>query len=417
MTLANMTLPRLLLSLRGHSLLISCGIFLGESLISADVSGTVYIWDLNTKRPRKTWKAHDSNIILLEIIGGTLITHSRDSSIRFWDINSSGIPPQYEEFPVNSLNFCNVSISSASVLLTPSTVDSNNFDIYKFEKVTTPDLKFSRLVHNVDPFQLYQRALKTLPFEIIDGGSDDVSKRDKFGIMMRTVWVNDSIFYIGYESGHVLGFHIDIPLSSASLTTTKTPTSTTTSLINKSTSVKLIHISDNLVPSPILSLTYNPKNNAIIAGSASKNILVLPIPNDTNILKEDIKVSLAESDCNIFLLKYSGLSQISVLENTICVGFWNGYVKGFDSETFQEQFKLEKNLPMINLNDENESRRLKLCTISTKDEIQVDYLVNMTQKEIIRARRDISSKSLLALGYENGLISLYEVSKQSTSAR
>ncbi|CAH2350009.1 ASTRA-associated protein 1 [[Candida] railenensis] len=401
-----MATPRLSFSLRGHSSQVVCSTYLESSFISADSSGHVFWWDLNVKRPKRHWKAHESHILSLIYIKeyDILLTHSRDSSIRLWFLSepevSDSIPP-FKEFPVNSLNFCNVSLISSRYLLTPSTVDSDNFDIYDLNLAdSSSSLSFTRLVHNANPWELYLKALKSLPVPL----DDDISKRDKFGIMMRTVWVDEHTFYVAYESGHVIGYNIEY--STSKLTNSEKGSSKSTSLLNKGPKINIFHISDKLKPSPIISLIYEKSNNTIITGSASKSIQILEIPSSHG--------SLTEDENNLISLKYSGLSQISMLEpDIIVVGFWNGIVKGYQSNLkFEEVFKLEKNLPMIDTNDESQSQRLKLSSISCKGSIKEETgaaaVVALSQKDLLRSKRNVSNKILMAIGYENGLINMYE---------
>lgn len=401
-----MATPRLSFSLRGHSLQVTCSIYLDSSFISADASGYVFWWDLNLKRPKRQWKAHESHVLLLIYVKefDILLTHSRDSSIRFWflsETDEKSSNPPFKELPVNSLNFCNVSLISSRYLLTPSTVDSDNFDIYDLNLAdSSSSLNFTRLVHNANPWELYLKAMKTLPIPL----DDDISKRDKFGIMMRTVWVDEHTFYVAYESGHVIGYNIEYLTSK--LTNLERGSTNSTSLLNKGPKINVFHISDKLKPSPIISLTYEKSNNRIITGSASKSIQILEIPSSHQSLTEDENI--------LILLKYSGLSQISMLEpDTIVVGFWNGIVKGYQSHLkLDEVFKLEKNLPMIDVNDESQSQRLKLSSISCKGAIKEETgavaVVAPSQKDLLRSKRNVSNKILMAIGYENGLINMYE---------
>lgn len=396
-----MATPRLSFSLRGHSLQVSCCLFFDNFLVSADSEGYVFWWDLNLKRPKWSWRAHDSHILLLDYVEkfNVLLTHSRDSSIRFWDLSNKGETncPPFKELPVNSLNFCNVSLISSRYLLTPSTVDSDNFDVYDINLATTSEsLDFTRLMHNVSPWDLYIKSLKTLPVPL----DDDLSKRDKFGIMMRTLWVDESTFYVAYESGHILGFSMEHP--SSKLSNMEKGNTKSTSLLNKGPIVRVFHISEELKPNPVISLIR--RGNSVIAGSASKLIQILDIPSS--------RATLTEDSTDLILLKYSGLSQISLLQpNIIVVGFWNGIVKGFSAnQELDEVFKIEKSLPMIDTNDENQTQRLKISSISCKGSLNKDTSVisGKSQKDLLRSRRDVSNKILMAVGYESGLINTYE---------
>lgn len=113
------------------------------SLVSADENGWVVWWDLGTKRPLGTWRAHESTIVTVQQMGihwdadvpqlhrntfGKLLTHGRDNCVRIWDLfrvssfssmdwnlckvlhktRDTARNPDVYEIPVNALNFCNV---------------------------------------------------------------------------------------------------------------------------------------------------------------------------------------------------------------------------------------------------------------------------------------------------------------------
>lgn len=387
--------PQLLYSLKGHSLHITCLAFLRAWLFSSDASGMVYCWDLRLRRPHRRWQAHTASILLLDFNEETqvLITHARDSRICFWDLRDADATatPLMRELPVNSLNFCNIAIDSP-VLLVPSTLNSDHFDLYELHLVfATPQLSFSRLAHDVDPWQLYLAAIKHLPVPL----DDDLSKRDKFGIMMRTIWIDHETFYIGYESGHVLGFHVDY--SAARMTHTATATSSTTSLVNASPAIRLFHISATLCPNPILSLCYC--EGRLLVGSASKMLHTLSVPDAATLTE-------APLNTDIVLLKYSGVSHIARLANTICIAFWNGTVGGFDRQ-LTPVFQIAKTLPAIDTTDEATALRLKVSAIATRLPANSSCPDRKLPRNAIRAKRDVSASHLLAIAYENGSINVY----------
>lgn len=388
--------PQLLYSLKGHSLPITCLAFLRLWLFSSDASGMVYCWSLRLRRPHCLWQAHEASILLLNFDEKTqvLVTHARDSRICFWDLRDAAATatPPMRELPVNSLNFCNIAID-APVLLVPSTLNSDHFDLYELHLVfAAPQLSFSRLAHDVDPWQLYLAAIKRLPVPL----DDDLSKRDKFGIMMRTIWINHNTFYIGYESGHVLGFHIDY--SAARITTTATATSTTTSLVNASPAIRLFHISATMCPNPILSLCYC--DGQLLVGSASKMLHTLSVPDAATLTEAPLKT-------DIVLLKYSGISDIARLANTICIAFWNGMVGGFDRQ-LTPVFQIAKPLPAIDTTDEATALRLKVKTIATRSPAESCGTDQQLPRNAIRSKRDVSASHFLAIAYENGSINVYK---------
>lgn len=155
--------------LRGHGQRIDRLATFNNTIVSADSSGSITIWDLTKRRPFQVWKAHSDAILTLVQIDEThLLTHSRDSNVRIWSItdrrriestgmnaiavspdsliedtksnldqqkspillNDSKSPEMIFELPVNALNFCNV-VQHDKYLITPATTDSEKFDVYQ----------------------------------------------------------------------------------------------------------------------------------------------------------------------------------------------------------------------------------------------------------------------------------------------
>ena len=146
-------------------------------------------------------------------------------------------------------------------------------------------MNLKRVAANIDPWKLYKKTITQLnkeqgvEFEI--GNENDILKRDKFGIMMKVLFVRDDLFYIGYESGHLIGYHIDFSgainnenegaksdsvkpdknvSGLAGLFGNKTKSFDKT-IINKDPHIKMIYMNDSCSPYPIISLVYDNKEN------------------------------------------------------------------------------------------------------------------------------------------------------------
>lgn len=470
-------------SLRGHLNDITCTepYYVAEnvSLFSADSKGWIIWWDINTRRPNCVWKGHDSNVVTIrQICDGLLLTHSKDSDIKIWDLQifeggSREMPDKkyntvlyfnvdsdveesnnilknelLEKFPlpdnvvvpVNALNYCNVDYSNYH-LITPATTDSNNFDIYQIFKPSDQigqsleeRLNLKRVASNVDPWKLYKKAIhhlnKELGVEFEIGNEDDILKRDRFGIMMRILFVRDDIFYIGYESGHLIGFYIDFSgvseIKNKTATTDATSPSTKASglagllgskskksfdrtIINKDPEIKLVYISDSCSPNPILSLEFDKAGNRIICGSTGKQLTFHEIPKDFSQFTE-------AKDCENYNLRHSGIQSISVNHGLLVVGFWDGLIKGYNRD-LDEVFKYSKRLPRINVLESNNGQVqpreqescMKLCTtklVIPKERVAVssnDY------KSLIKRKRDITTTNLLISSYYDGTITIFKI--------
>ncbi|GLB02756.1 ASTRA complex subunit [Aspergillus tubingensis] len=121
--------------LRGHAAAIHALQIFHQNirLVSGDADGWIVVWDLVSKRPRATWKAHDGAV--LEVKGFSfgngavteVFTHGRDHKLRVWRFSvqdeenlQKTLPVDIEKtssaaasqpwlvhsLPVNALNFC-----------------------------------------------------------------------------------------------------------------------------------------------------------------------------------------------------------------------------------------------------------------------------------------------------------------------
>lgn len=302
---------------------------LAQFLATSDESGLIYIWSLTKRRPISIFQAHKGSIIKVEFIpllqnktetnsknssslaldnNGVnglqqltnlyLLSHSRDNSIKIFDVFSiikkslelglsrheASTPLDFKPFntpnlvyslPVNTLNFCPVSISTSPlptstktlsdggntndnnsdnnsddknketkkdthelVLSVPSTMDSKNLDVYSISLPHT--LKLTRLFQAIPPppDDTIQPAFKKQtnstgedsPMSVLD--NDGESGKDKTGILMsikliqvsetvrllkekekpKTTESKEYVLVAGYESGHVVVYSLTIPL-------------------------------------------------------------------------------------------------------------------------------------------------------------------------------------------------------------
>ena len=471
-----------LCTLRGHLNDITCtepyNIGGKVSLFSADSKGWIIWWDINTKRPNCVWKGHDSNIVTIkQICNGLLMTHSKDSDIKIWDIenfksgnrempaekynnvqyfsinrdgeNENNISsnelleifptPENVVIPVNALNYCNVDYSNHH-LITPATTDSNNFDLYLIFKPShltgdslEENLNLKRIAANVDPWKLYRKAISQLnkdqgvEFEI--GNENDILKRDKFGIMMKVIFVSDDIFYIGYESGHLIGYYIDFSgainnenegtkLKSvkpdrnvsglAGLFGDKVKSFDKT-IINKDPLIKIIYVNDSCSPNPIISLAYDNEQNKIICGSSGKQLTFHKVPKEFSQINDT-------KDCESYNLRHSGIQSVSINNSLLVVGFWDGLIKGYNRD-LKEVFKYCKRLPRIDVLESNsgqlqpreQQNRIKLCTVKLITLNESDVVKSNDYKSLIKRKRDITTNNLLILSYYDGTITIFKV--------
>lgn len=476
--------PHQVCSLRGHLNSITCTEPYDRdneiSLISADANGWIIWWDINTRRPYCVWKGHDSNIVTIrQIRDGLLLTHSKDSDIKIWDIvnftkASQKMPdekynevnffnfnesekeenrrltdellgkfpwPENVVIPVNALNYCNVAYFN-DYLITPATTDSNNFDIYLIftptvheKKSLESKLNLKRVVTNMDPLSLYKKTMmkanKQIGIEFEIGHDDnEILKRDGFGIMMRILVVRSNLFYIGYESGHLIGFHIDfsgsrtIPeklMINENYNEQGSPQTSGLSglgqkskvfdktIINREPKITIIYINNTCSPNPILSLEFDKYSNKIICGSTGKRLTVHDIPGSF----ESMNTHYESADYN---LRHSGIQSLTLNSDLIVVGFWDGLIKGLD-HNLEQVFKYNRKLPRIGILESNSGQaqqseqpnNVKLSTVKLIEPSHTTTINLKDYKSLIKTKRSISNRKLLIASYDDGTITIFKL--------
>lgn len=400
--------PKKLYTLRRHSSPLVCiqqiqpiGSPPIHSILTGDSEGGLVWWDISvTHRPLKSWKGHEGSIVTIKQLNdrpNLLLTHGKDHSIKLWDINKlqSDEVPNFIEIPVNTLNFCNVDYLD-NHLLTASTTDSNNLDIYTLFE----DNKFSlsRIFTNIDPYTLWAKK-EGIDYEINEDATGD--KRGKFGIMMKVLFVSPSTFFIGYESGHILGFNlIDFSSTVHEKSSAKIKDKT---VINKSGRVEVIYESDFHHPNPILSLEHDPMNNILLVGLADKKVQIVHL-ND-------------EFTTDSFSTHHLGSQSIAVgLNQRIAIQSWDGILRGYNLK-FNELFKLQRDLERINKIDsfattddiskgnkaKNKISAIKFLNIDTSLENTA-----LSYKQLIKSRKRALNNNILFVGYNDGIVDAFD---------
>ncbi|WEJ93731.1 Astra associated protein 1 Asa1 [Yamadazyma tenuis] len=413
-----------LCSLRGHLNSITTIETRHNLIVSTDDHGWIIVWDFHTHKALYCWKGHDKTVLTTRILDDHhILTHSKDSEIRIWDLSpsqigklTSNLPdltfneltylndetsslvakfplPKFDSIPVNSLNFCNIDYHEG-LLITPSTIDSDNFDIYQVDPI---DFNISRLIHNCSGFKHYKH--HTGYIEEING-----TKRDGFGIIMIAKFVNHERFFIGYESGHLLGFRLEFPSSQSNFTSTNTTQSR--SIINKEPKISLVYYNEFHVPNPILSIEVLDSTQLLV-GSTGKKITVHNIES-TDILNDEVR------EINV---KYKGIQSIQVINNLIVTGTWNGVIKIFDTKNdFMLVDKHEIKLPRLNTLTSNHHQNDQLIESSQKfSALRIQHYnssINSNSKYKNIVLRKKSNKLLVLVGYNNGRLMVFEIDKR-----
>ncbi|KAL5009583.1 hypothetical protein ScPMuIL_011888 [Solemya velum] len=120
--------------LRGSEDTVTCLSFPGSSsefLYSGSVNGTLYVWDMKTKRVVQSFKAHgDRSVLSISFLpGGQLITQGRDGCVQFWSYDKTSWT-RSGNLKSSSLGFCsNALLRDCSNIAVPSDIMSQ-VDIY-----------------------------------------------------------------------------------------------------------------------------------------------------------------------------------------------------------------------------------------------------------------------------------------------
>lgn len=393
--------------------------FLTTTLLTTDESGIIIWWNLITKRPLGIWKGHDESILTVKQLGiewvnidnsvisvidenefGKILTHSKDGTIKIWklvELNDVGftytcvlpkrlsdigerIPEVEFEMPVNMLNFTNVDINN-QLLITPATVDSDGFDIYKLD--LSQDEEWKKM----------QRLLQNVKFSLEGEG------RSVTGVIMKIKWLNDTCFLIGYESGHVVCYEI----------------------IDGKT--KETFINETLLGNPITCIHVDERNSKIIVSSTGNRVIILKYSGniiDPSVISYDIK--------------HKGIADIDVELKTGSVALitWDGYTRVYQyDEEFGLKFifKTRRSIPSISNNINNDediqqnnsiqlqrasivrftANQLNVKEIENASSIIVKYSNGRSKNLIKTNRHDQISNRWMFIGHQDGKVFVYQI--------
>lgn len=232
-----------------------------------------------------------------------LLSHGRDSNIRIWSLDSESIAkcsknvasvgsddscrPQYDEIPVNSLNFCNVDFwdlgNESALLATPATIDSDNFDVYIIKK-TSQEFSIKRVVEN---FSVKSAKLNSSGIEEINS-QESVLQHRGHGIVMRLLFVAHNLLFVAYESGALFCYRLEHHSRNLSKKNDRL-------VIDTGYKVTLMASLLGHTPQPVLSLEYDKGSNIIYCGSASKKLLQIDI---SSIVRNALKSTKIDEKVN-----------------------------------------------------------------------------------------------------------------------
>ncbi|ODV62037.1 Asa1p ASCRUDRAFT_75259 [Ascoidea rubescens DSM 1968] len=262
------------------------------------------------------------------------------------------------EFPINSLNFCNVDVYD-NYLCCINSINDTNFNIFKLNYDRTEnklelDLEYINispkiLIEKYNYLNKFQRDISAKKF-----ANNIIKKEISLGIMMKILWVCKEIVFVGYESGHVISYLIshnndnvldnkekfnklllDLSLSIDDIKDDYIDQNREYELIEQirsndeyttlNSNIKILSINSTHYPNPVLDIKYDFKNKLVFSSSAGSKLTIHSVSssiNDELMINEDIR---GEKKFRI-----NGISSIFIRnDGLVSISTWDGFVKLF----------------------------------------------------------------------------------------
>lgn len=427
------------------------------SLCSADEAGNIVWWDLGTRRPMAKWKAHDKNILLMEQLGiswnvsqdgsslkpsftnfyGLLMTHSRDNTMKLWDLKTQ---KEVHSSSINALNFCNIAVRG-QLFACLSKIRPENFDIFEIIQ-DGPLYIVEPLFENID-----------LQLLLDDSGIKNDVKVEKLGIIMRLKWVGPTSLAVGLESGHVIVVSIPLDkklllfyddskfakleeaideedLKSKFLEIADGNVNQLAHLMYGNTTsksgIQVISASLKHFPNPVIDICGSFKDPIIYSTSTGQELVECELGSNEGPVKMNSNV------LGVHSLKSIGGTLDMDLQGTMGIGFWNGQVKFYriiDGHLEKLSQKIEKKKAFVDkefsanphdpefLENAKQTRRFKLNTVKFLIKQSLKPLEELEKgfkaqdiRELLDFKRFLKqfAKDWVAIGYGDGLVGVYE---------
>ncbi|AMD18794.1 HBL108Cp [Eremothecium sinecaudum] len=374
-------------------------------LLSSDSDGTIYLWNLISRRPVAHGKISGQVVWIDCLRPGLYVALSKDNTLRFMRTQHNKEIVKITEYvsrelqelrvvyeiPVNSLNFANVAIQELDneryMLWCCNTMDSECIDIYEF---------------NLSNEQSFKRVFQALNiYEQISNirGEKNIFKFDKLGTIMKFLAVGPMV-YCGFESGFVVGLRVCDGV------------------------VDIAYVSPVHYPEPVLGMVYNKEKHVVLT-SSTKNIIGIHCTemgfgklydkiDNVRIMRG---LEYTKTSFNVPLKK---VSHIDVLDGLLLLGSWTGYVVALQESDNEVVFKIRKDKNQVYVDDSyignaEPSNKEKPwtpvgCVIGVPGNV-FDKLGNRNSLRPgeIRKLNEFAKHRWCVVGYEDGTITIYQV--------
>lgn len=388
--------------LRGHSAPIHALHFTtgNARLLTGDADGWVVSWNLASKRPVASWKAHESTILGLgSWCHDRVITHGRDNRLNVWHLGSAEedeldktLPIDARKSPkspwmlhsltVNALNFCSFAMcvdgmvqsshSGAAVqcskgpdpvlVAVPNTVDSNGIDIFQLPSET--------------------RAAVILADRNLTTGM----------VMALGILAETSLIQIaaGYESGHTMVYVQNDPGAAFQRLYCSNPHS-----------------------QPVLSLSISPSHDHYFTSSADAILAKHPLPAAQSIWKTDLK------PFKVSQTKHSGQQGLQVRSDSrvFATAGWDSRIRVYSDKTMKELAVLKWHkggcyaTAFASILEDTANGDAERVSESLDSSNNLAVARQSSAVSTVQQRRDEKARSThwLAAGSKDGKVSLWDI--------
>lgn len=401
-------------------------------LLSADVSGTLIVWDLTSRRPLISEHFGAQICYLQHISGPTIALLCKDHSMRILDITFDdrfgwSILERFK-MPVNTLNFANIQVTQkreegTHQIICCNTQDAETFDLYHFKLDDLHSLK--RQCKAVNLFPILEKILR-----------EPKSHLNKMGLLMKFLH-KDGIYYCGFESGYIVGIKHHNELIVRKKKTKKAPIEAhqtgeasgisrafKSSEINQSqvlenhkNMIEIVYLSNVHYPEPILDMDI--RGHKLLSTSANNKIGIHEHKNydDHEYIDDGYTIvdntfannMLEVNSDNYVFFEGKNLNHIKMMHYNTIISSWNGKSFVVDDEDFRITSEFGKSRSIVYVTESaqgniDRTNEIKNNTIVKIGAIEGIDKYDDNRKELILSGNSIINRNLGQMRRINNII-------------